>query len=469
MFIPGTGLGNMSMPDGRYRIENVPAGQTQVRAQMLGFGLATQTVTVADGQTATLNFELREQPLGLDEIVVTGQAGAARRREVGNAISQINMSDVAAPVSTVESVLQGRTPGVRVTFTDASIGSGAAIRLRGNVSMTMSNQPLIYVDGVRQAGDSYRGGGASGNTKEASPLADINPVDVERVEIIKGAAAATLYGSEAAAGVIQIFTRRGGAGDPRFTYQTDQSLAWVRPWGSDERPRLNMDPWLRTGYGQKHALSVNGGTPRFRYFISGNYDDRDGAQVDEFENRYSLRSNVTVNAGMGLSFDVNSMFVRHDFETAETGNALHSIFFNVYRAPNNFVGGAMPGDTNFVRQINTLRTRSVETGNQRQNIGITANWSPIENFNTKFTVGYDKMSQDQNTIFPFGYPTQPTGSITTTNWYNRSVTLDLASSYLLNVSSDLRTTPTPAGSSSAGRRTPFRDRARACPDRACTR
>jgi TonB-dependent SusC/RagA subfamily outer membrane receptor len=443
--IAGTGTGGLSAADGRFRIAAVPARAVEVRVQMIGYATETQSVTVAAGQTHTVDFGLSQEALALDEIVVTGTAGQARRREVGNAISQINVDNVIEPMVSVENLLQARAPGMRVTFTDATIGSGAAIRLRGNVSVSQSNQPLIYVDGVRQSGDSYRGGGASGNTKEASPLADINPNDVERVEVIKGAAAATLYGSEAAAGVIQIFTRRGRDGAARFTYQTDLSDSWVRPWGSDERPRLHMDPWLQHGLGQKHDLSVDGGTESFRYFVSGNFEGRDGAQVDEFEKRYSLRSNVTVNATPDLSFDVSSLFVHHNFETQPAGNALASIFFNVYRAPNNFVGGALPGDPEFITQINTLRTRTVETTNQRQNIGLTANWSPLEPLTARFTVGYDRMSQDQMTVFPFDFPTVPDGRILVTDWHNEAVTADLAANYRIDLPSEMRLTVSGGG------------------------
>lgn len=443
--IVGTGTGGLAASDGRFRIANVPARAVEVRVQMIGYATETQSVTVVSGQTHTVDFALEQQALALDEIVVTGTAGQARRREVGNAISQLTMDNIVEPIVSIENLLQARAPGMRVTFTDATIGSGAAIRLRGNVSMSQSNQPLIYVDGVRQAGDAYRGGGASGNTKEASPLADINPNDVERVEIIKGAAAATLYGSEAAAGVIQIFTRRGRDGAARFTYQTDLSDSWVRPWGSDERPRLNMDPWLQHGFGQKHDVSVDGGTEAFRYFVSGNFEDRDGAQVDEFEKRYSLRSNIGFNASPTLSFDVSSMFVHHNFETQPAGNALASIFFNVYRAPNNFVGGALPGTPDFIPQINTLRSRTVETTNQRQNLGLTTNWNPIEPLTARFTVGYDRMSQDQMTVFPFDHPTVPSGRIIVTDWYNQALTADLAANYRIDLPAEMRLTVSGGG------------------------
>jgi TonB-dependent starch-binding outer membrane protein SusC len=213
--VQSTSRGALTNQNGDFVITNVPAGSHVVQAQMIGFGSEEMPAAVPAGGAAQLDFTLAQQALALDEVVVTGQAGQARRREVGNSISQINMANVIEPIQTAESLLQGRAPGVRVTFTDASVGSGAAIRLRGSVSASQSNQPLIYVDGVRQSADSYRAGG---NSKAASPLADINPNDIDRIEIIKGAAAATLYGSEAAAGVIQIFTKRGSDGDPRFTY-----------------------------------------------------------------------------------------------------------------------------------------------------------------------------------------------------------------------------------------------------------
>src|SRR6059058_1262142 len=126
----------------------------------------------------------------------------------------------------------------------ATIGQGATIRLRGNVSLTQSNQPLVYVDGVRQTANNYprnvSQGGSTFNAAqvEASPLADIDLGDVDRVEVVKGAAAATLYGTEAAAGVIEIFTKRGTAGKTAFTFRTDQGINWMRPWGSDVRPLL---------------------------------------------------------------------------------------------------------------------------------------------------------------------------------------------------------------------------------------
>jgi len=179
---------------------------------------------------------MEQEILGLDEIVVTGTAGAARRREVGNSVARIDLAQVDEPVANVEQLLQSRTPGLVINESAGMTGAGAQIRLRGSVSVSQSNQPLIYIDGIRVKSDAYKKNvppadfsGRSGNVT-ASPLADINPEDIERIEVIKGAAATTLYGTEAAAGVIQIFTRRGASGAPRWTIQVDQGFNRLRPF-----------------------------------------------------------------------------------------------------------------------------------------------------------------------------------------------------------------------------------------------
>jgi len=149
VFIVGTQMGSLSGANGRFIIRNVPAGTHQVRAMRIGYETVTQSVTVAAGQSAAANFQLGEQALGLDEIVVTGTAGAARRREVGNSIVQIQAATAAPPPINVDQMLQAQSPGLLVSAGNGSSGSGAQIRLRGSVSVAQTNQPIVYVDGVR--------------------------------------------------------------------------------------------------------------------------------------------------------------------------------------------------------------------------------------------------------------------------------------------------------------------------------
>jgi TonB-dependent starch-binding outer membrane protein SusC len=268
VFVVGTQIGALTNADGRYELPGVESGTHEVRAQRIGYRISTQTVVVPSSEAATVDFGLGQEALALEQVVVTGTSSQARRREVGNSITQINLASVAEPTKTVETLLQARVPGMTVHFGGATIGQGATIRVRGNVSLSQSNQPLVYVDGVRQTANNYprnfSQGGSTFNAAQvqASPLADIGPDNIERVEVIKGAAAATLYGTEAAAGVIQIFTKHGTAGKTAFTFQTNQGISWLRPYGSDVRPLLNMEPWLKKAYGHSEALSVSGAAVR---------------------------------------------------------------------------------------------------------------------------------------------------------------------------------------------------------------
>src|SRR5690606_1007927 len=195
--IPDAGLGGLTNGNGEFLIVNVPVGTHTVRAQMIGFSAVQQEVTVTAAGVQNVTFELAENAIALDEVVVTGTAGQARRREVGNSISQINLTEVQQPSASTDQLLQGRVAGVTAMQSSGQVGSGEQIRLRGNVSVAMSNTPLIYVDGVRirsegypiTTGNDYRSGRGRSDTN--NPLNDINPDDIARIEVIKGAAATT--------------------------------------------------------------------------------------------------------------------------------------------------------------------------------------------------------------------------------------------------------------------------------------
>src|SRR4029079_6136072 len=197
------------------------SGDVTIRVIMLGYVPAAKHVSAASSST-TGNFELVPRRLGLEEIVVTGSAGPTRVREIGHSIAQIDPAHIPEPIISMDNMLAGKVPGLVVVQNSAMAGSAAQIRLRGVTSVSLSNQPLIYVDGVRIRSDGYpRNAPRTGNPNRSpgdvpSPLNDINPDDVERVEVVRGPAATALYGTEAATGVIQIFTKRGTIGKRRW-------------------------------------------------------------------------------------------------------------------------------------------------------------------------------------------------------------------------------------------------------------
>jgi TonB-dependent starch-binding outer membrane protein SusC len=216
IFLPGTNRGSLTNQQGRYLITNVPAGTVDVRATIIGYSSSTQRVTVQAGETATANFELATSAVAIEGVVVSAAGREERRREIGNAVSNINVTDVElAAVPNMSSLLQGRSAGVTVMQSGGTAGSGSRIRIRGSNSVSLSNEPLLVVDGVRVNNTAESFTIATGG-QSPSRLNDLNPEDIESIEILKGPAAAALYGTAAANGVIQVTTRRGRAGATRW-------------------------------------------------------------------------------------------------------------------------------------------------------------------------------------------------------------------------------------------------------------
>jgi TonB-dependent SusC/RagA subfamily outer membrane receptor len=454
VFLAGTQQGALSSNRGQYIIRSVAPGVHQLQAVRIGYSPSTQEVTVTAGESVVVDFILAEQALALDEIVVTGTAGAARRREVGNSIVQINTADVASPPPSVDQLLQAQSPGLLVSAGNGSSGSGAQIRLRGAVSVSQSNQPIVYIDGVRIKNDAYErnispteGAGRGGNVT-ASPLNDLNPGDIERIEVLKGSAASTLYGTEAAAGVIQIFTKRGTIGAPRWTMQIDQGFNKLLPFAPDvdvrppsditpASPRgsysyelMNLEPYLRSGHRQKYALSVAGGAQALQYFISGQWDGNEGVLPLDNEEKTGVRGNFTFTPISQLSVQVTSAYNRTDIRNTPAGNNAQGLILNAFRRERNYFASGNP-DT-----IRLVLTQDVNTRVDRFVIGSTVTYDPGSNFDTRLTVGYDNAHQDNRQLRPYGYRQLPTGKLYTSSGDYSTLTADLVASYRLGLGAD---------------------------------
>ncbi|MQA91698.1 MAG: TonB-dependent receptor plug domain-containing protein, partial [Gemmatimonas sp.] len=227
VFIETLDIGVLSQADGRYLIQGVPAGTHTLTAVRIGYRTSTAEVTVNAGEAALQDFNLANEALQLDEVIVTGTPGGSQRRAIGNVVDAISIDDIAAraPIATIEDALQGRTPGVHLTPPNAA-GGGSKIRIRGHSSMGLAGDPIIYVDGVRLNDNRTNVSRYSNQSR----LADFDPNNIESIEIIKGPAAATLYGTEASDGVIQIVTKRGLVGDPTFDFSVELGQNYWPDW-----------------------------------------------------------------------------------------------------------------------------------------------------------------------------------------------------------------------------------------------
>ena len=443
---------------GVFSIPGVPAGAYTLVVRMIGYAPFTRSITIADDQLLDVNVALSVQATSLDQIVVTGTAGAARRREIGNAISQIDVANLPEVPATVDALLQGKATGLTVTANTGQVGGGASIRLRGNVSATQSNQPLVYIDGVRVKSDGFPKNtfptGYSGNSDNTvySPLNDIDPTNIERVEVIKGPAATTLYGTEAAAGVIQIFTKRGQTGKPRWTFQTDQSVSntpkfgptkgfdgnaltiptgEVNPYGTVDF--LYLDPWLRTGHKSKYTLALEGGREDIKYFISGSTSNEKGVLPLDRSDVRSIRGNVTVTPRSDLTLTLNSSFSTNALQKTPTGGTAAGLTLNASRRSRNYFGTADPAvigrvlDFQLTSQVDHLVT------------GGTVAYQPTQNLSTRLILGYDLAMQETRNYMPYGFATVPLGQISDGRYSSRTATIDYAATYARQLTHAIKT------------------------------
>lgn len=440
VFLDGTQKGATTNVDGVYELSGIEAGTYTLIARFIGFQGFEQQVEIDPDDVLTIDIALGEELVGLDEVVVTGTVGESRRREVGNSISSVNMEEAADFSSSTEGALQAQAPGVSVMQTSGSMGGGAQIRIRGNVSVSMSNQPLIYIDGIRLRSEPYPenvppvGFNGRGANITATPLNDINPSDISNIEIIKGAAATTLYGSEAAAGVIQIFTKMGSAnGKPVWQARIDQGASWTPKFGTDDVPYIFLDPWLKTAHTQSYSLSVRGGEDQTQYFVSGSYADNDGVLPNDTENKFSARANVRTFLTDKLILRINNGYTRHDIWNTPSGNNAQGLTLNAYRRDRNYIGSDKKEDIDqfLAYEINTLNNRFIS--------GASLLYEQLPNLSHEARVGFDFANSELWQFRPVGFPGADNGIRSNIRWTYTSLTLNYQGSFDWLISPDLRT------------------------------
>lgn len=417
-----TGATAITDRTGHYAIARpLSLSEFTLRAVYLGYAPVTRRVT--PGMTAMVDFEMAPRALGLDEVVVTGTAGPARVREVGHSIAQIVPSQIPEPIVTLDNLLAGRIPGLNVLLSSGLAGSGSQIRLRGNTSVALSNQPLVYVDGVRLRSDGYpsnapqSGNRLRGANDVPSPLNDIDPADVERVEVVRGPAATTLYGTEAATGVIQIFTKRGSTGRAIWNTQVDVGADRVQRFGTNDEPYMRLDPWLRTAPRYRYALSTSGGGD-VGYYASAAYDRIEGVLPNDDEKRLGLRGNFDFKPAPRLSLQWSSSFAQSDISNTPSGSNLQGLTFSAYRGDTNPTG--TPGK----ESIDRLLAWKINTALHHFIGGLTASYAATERMSHSVTIGYDRAESDMRSLRPFGFFFTPMGVLSSERWSASTISAD---------------------------------------------
>ncbi len=337
----GTSIGTVTDVNGAYSL-NVPAEVTTLVLSYTGY--VSQEIEI--GTSSTIDVTLETSTVGLDEVIVVGY-GTQQKRDVTGNISTIKGSDIAnIAVQSFDQALQGRAAGVNISIPNGVLNNPPVIRVRGINSINLSSFPLVVIDGIPTVT-----GDASGNNAANNVLSNLNPADIESIDILKDASAAAIYGSRASAGVVLITTKRGKTGKTRVSY--DAWAGWTEPTrlfdllnaeeyvtvknqaaaNANLTPRFFLDTlngqqvntdWYdyvyQNGFSQNHSLNFSGGSDVTNFFVSLGYSDQEGMIKKNTFERLSGRLNLDHRVGKLLTLGTTINYSKSSNAAPNTGS-----------------------------------------------------------------------------------------------------------------------------------------------------
>ena len=455
--IVGTTRGAQTDETGAYRIPNAPAGVTQLAAQRIGYGPQSRTVNVAEGGTTTADFQMSVAATTLDQVVVTATGSSERRRENGASTASIDSSQLnKAAISTFSDALSSRAPGVVVQTASGETGAGSRVRIRGSNSISLSNEPLIIVDGIR-VDNSPQSTAIGVGGQLPSRMNDINPEEIESIEVVKGPAAAALYGTAASNGVIQITTKKGRSGKTRWdvfgelgsiTDANEYPLNY-RAYGRTAAGALvtNCNVVRRTsglasactvvdsvatniplesagttqdGNRRIVGVSAAGGSDVATYFLSGEYQKEQNVIPVNAMQRMNLRTNIRGQLARNLDAQISVGYVNSDLRRPQNDNNSYGVVSGSLLGgaadcgpataklhPGLCVSGGVAGrDTvshgYYNRGVAYSDFYNINTRQSVQRVtgGVTSNWTPTSWLAVNGTLGADVNNRGDTETLP---------------------------------------------------------------------
>ena len=423
--LAGTRISALTASDGRYLLGSVPAGTQTVKVVIIGYGTREREVTVTLGSTLEADFRLEVSGVDLDQPVTAG-AGPSERRKVGTSLPAIDFDRIGEdfPVDGFSHALEGRIPGLRSTGTNGGIGSGRELRIRGTDSFGATRQrPLVLIDGVRVDTEKLEWGGMKGVTccffsggAGEDRLSDLNPEEIDRVEVLKGPAAAALFGSEGSAGVIQVFTKRGRSNTPpTVTVSTGMGFNRLRA-NLPTRLRPNFtgpdgfaawDPnehLIENGIVNNYDLTISGGGRDVTYFAVGGLTYEEGSVKPSDQTRANLRVNLNWAAADNLSVDLASGFVRNTIRPLQTGNNWLGVFTNAMLSNPFDATEEEPYGGGLNQEVAVADAQAIRTVSEtdRWTARVQVNYEATPNFTHRLTIGADRVSERKTRTLPWG-------------------------------------------------------------------
>jgi TonB-dependent starch-binding outer membrane protein SusC len=450
--VSGTTVGAYTGEDGRFRI-SVNAENVQLVVRRIGF--KRKTVDVPATQTGDVDIALERDALKLEELVITGQGTQVARQNLANDVASVSAAELTrVQASSLESALAGKIAGANIQMNSGAPGGGGQVQIRGITSLNASSDPLWVVDGVIVSNDVLNSGltavtRSSGITptsqdNSVNRIADLNMNDIERIEVLKGASASSIYGARAANGVIVITTRRGESGRPQYSftqrvgtfqqlrtlgsrnYTLDEAIATFTGPGTvfgtnvDSLRRLYGNGQVfdneknffgETPFSYETAASVSGGNDATRYFASGLHKYDGGIMPNTGARRQSLRLNFSQLATQKLTFDLRSSVMRSRDRrgVSNNDNSGTSPYVVFAKTPNFFDlrprGGAFPVNP-FDRSnpFQTMALSKLEENVDRFLVQGTATYQALttarNSIELRIDGGADRLNQKDNIFTP---------------------------------------------------------------------
>ncbi|MFL5772428.1 MAG: SusC/RagA family TonB-linked outer membrane protein, partial [Flavisolibacter sp.] len=448
--VQGSSFGTTTNSEGNYSFQAaLKPGTYHLNFSGVGFKANSEVLTVGTQDAVTINSQLVEDALKMDEVVITGVSAGTTRRQLGNYISTVNGEELThGATANVLTALQGKTAGAQIIQNSGDPAGGMSVRLRGISSVLSSSEPLYIVDGViinnattrvTNTQNSYDGSNFVGNIGQ-NRMVDINPNDIERIEVLNGAAAAAIYGSRANAGVIQIFTKRGKSGAPQVAVSVGLLFSELRKKLDVNRSPVKFGPSpdiqtqdiltpalttttpvtrydyqdyiFQTGLGTDNNVSVSGGNERTRYYLSGAYFFNQGIIKNTDFRRFTFRANLEQTLNKVLSVNLGMNYINNAANEKPDGNSfytpmnsvtiignLHDLFTR--DALGNLKAVGERGRVNPVSVIEDFKQRE-ETNRVIANLG--AKLKPFDGMTIDYTLGIDQYGQNGTTYMPpFAY------------------------------------------------------------------
>ncbi len=470
VLLNGTNAGSSTDADGRYSFPvTVVSGPHTLTVSLIGYAAVTRTLTLGATETITTDFSLSEAQQKLDEVVVVGSTVSAPKRELGNAISTVKGEELTQSGSGgVLNSLQGKVPGAQITQNSGDPAGSLSVRLRGVKSLSGPSDPLYVIDGVIVSNLSTNVSqlALSNDIGVANPgqnrLADLNPNDIESLNIINGAAAAAQYGSRAANGVVLITTKRGQSGAARVSVSTSFSVNELRKSvpvntygkqfgfaglrlytiGAPTAAQITANPGttttginraggtaqlatnlvdvtrynyfdeiFRRSYGTDNAVSVAGGSERTQYYVSANYLKNEGIVKGTDFTRYNLRARVDQRLSDWAKVSAGLSYINSFANEKANGNVFYSpinsvnITNNIYdinqRDP---LGNLLAVEPSRVNPLSTIEDMKFTQAINRTVSDVQLNLTPFKGFSLDYVLGVDAYGQvGQSYIRPYPY------------------------------------------------------------------